>query len=165
MTVVYAYNASGRLMGPVVLTESDMSPLEPGVYLIPGNCTNAPPPENKDGFFVAWDGNAWGYISDLSPEEPPVTEPTPEQLREIAKAARAVAVKNILVTTQAGNTFDGDETSQTRMARAVLVLSTGAAATVPWVLADNTVIQADIAELTEALALAGAAQAALWVIE
>ena len=84
--------------------------------------------------------------------------------REAAKAARQTAVDNIKVTTQAGNTFDGDETSQTRMSRAILVLSTGAAASVPWVLADNTVIQADISELTEALALAGAEQARLWVL-
>lgn len=84
--------------------------------------------------------------------------------REAAKAARQTAVDNIRVTTAAGNTFDGDETSQTRMSRAILVLSTGAAASVPWVLADNSVIQADIAELTEALALAGAEQARLWVL-
>ena len=95
---------------------------------------------------------------------PPVPEKTAEQLREEAKAARTAAVEAIAVTTQAGNTFDGDETSQTRMSRAILVLSTGAAASVPWVLADNTVIQADIAELTEALALAGAEQARLWVL-
>lgn len=84
--------------------------------------------------------------------------------RETAKQARQAAVENITVTTAAGNTFDGDETSQTRMNRAILVLSSGAASTVPWVLADNTVIQATAAELTEALAKAGAAQAALWVI-
>lgn len=90
--------------------------------------------------------------------------PTPEQLREAAKAARTVAVENIKVTTAAGHTFDGDETSQTRMSRAILALSTGAAASVPWVLADNTVVQADAAELTEALALAGAEQARLWVL-
>ena len=84
--------------------------------------------------------------------------------REAAKAARTIAVENIKVTTAAGSTFDGDEASQTRMSRAILVLSTGAAATVPWVLADNTEIQADIAELTEALALAGAEQARLWVL-
>lgn len=86
-------------------------------------------------------------------------------LKEQKKKTREHAVSNIEVTTAAGNTFDGDETSQTRMARAILVLSTGAASSVPWVLADNTVIEADIAELTEALAKAGAAQAALWVIE
>jgi hypothetical protein len=95
---------------------------------------------------------------------PPPVAPTTEELRAQAKAERQLAVENIKVTTEAGNTFDGDETSQTRMSRAILVLSTGAAASVPWVLADNTVIQADIAELTEALAKAGAAQAALWVI-
>ena len=85
-----------------------------------------------------------------------------ERDRESFKAARATAVDNIKVTTAAGNTFDGDETSQTRMSRAILVLSTGAAASVPWVLANNTVIQATAAELTEALALAGAEQAQLW---
>ena len=95
---------------------------------------------------------------------PPVPEKTPEQLREEAKTARAAAVKAITVTTAAGNTFDGDETSQTRMSRAILVLSTGAAASVPWVLADNTVLQASAAELTEALALAGAEQARFWVL-
>ena len=90
--------------------------------------------------------------------------PGPTDPREIAKAARAVAVENIKVTTAAGHTFDGDEISQTRMSRAILVLSTGAAASVPWVLADNTVIQASAAELAEALALAGAEQARLWVL-
>ena len=88
----------------------------------------------------------------------------PTDPREIAKAARAANVAQIKVTTQAGNTFDGDETSQTRMSRAILVLSTGAAASVPWVLADNTVIQATAAELTEALALAGAEQARFWAL-
>ena len=84
--------------------------------------------------------------------------------REAAKAARAINVANIKVTTAAGHTFDGDETSQARMSRAILVLSTGAAESVPWVLANNTVIQATAAELTEALALAGAEQAQLWVL-
>lgn len=102
------------------------------------------------------------WVADYVPPAPPVL--TPEQIREEAKWERQIAVNNIKVTTAAGNTFDGDETSQTRMSRAILVLSTGYAPTVPWVLADNTVIQADVAELTEALARAGQAQAALWVI-
>jgi hypothetical protein len=89
---------------------------------------------------------------------------SPEELRNKAKLERQQAVDQIKVTTAAGNTFDGDEVSQGRMARAIMVLSTGFATTVPWVLADNTVVSATAAELTEALALAGAAQAALWVI-
>lgn len=82
-----------------------------------------------------------------------------------AKAARAAAVDAIKVTTQAGHTFDGDEASQTRMARAIVAMQAAGTPTITWVLADNRVIQATAQELTEALALAGAAQAAIWVIE
>lgn len=81
--------------------------------------------------------------------------------RQAFKAQRAEAVQNITVTTAAGNTFDGDEISQGRMARAILALPEGQ--TVPWVLHDNTVIEAAAAELREALSLAGAEQARLWV--
>lgn len=106
-----------------------------------------------------------GWIeSDGTYSTPPIPEPTPEQLREAAKAAREIAVANIKVTTQAGNTFDGDETSQGRMSRAIIALSTGLAPSVNWVLADNSVIQATAAELTEVLVLSGQAQAAIWVI-
>ena len=116
-------------------------------------------------FAEVHDDVAPGWLYDGTTFTAPVVPPkTPEQLREIAKAARASAVAAITVTTAAGNIFDGDEISQTRMSRAILVLSTGAAASVPWVLADNTVIQATAAELTEALALAGAEQARLWVL-
>ena len=85
--------------------------------------------------------------------------------RAQAKARRAEAVEAITVTTQAGNTFDGDETSQNRMARAVIALNAAGVASVPWTLADNSVVPATAAELAEALALAGAAQSALWRIE
>ena len=113
-------------------------------------------------FITAPDDVQPGWLYDGSAFAAP--EKTPEQLRQEAKADRAAAVGNIKVTTASGNTFAGDETSQTRMSRAIFVLSTGAAASVPWVLADNTVIEADAAELTEALALAGAEQARLWVL-
>lgn len=89
--------------------------------------------------------------------------PTPDP-RDQRKAERAAAVAAIKVTTTAGNTFDGDEVSQGRMARAILGLQAVGAPAVTWVLADNSVIEATAAELGEALALAGAAQAAIWVI-
>lgn len=104
-------------------------------------------------------------IAALEAQVAALTPTPPSDPREIAKAARAVAVAAIKVTTQAGNTFDGDEDSQGRMARAIIALSTGLAPSVNWVLADNSVIQATAAELTEALVLSGMAQAALWVIE
>ena len=92
--------------------------------------------------------------------QPPPVPPT----RESAKATRASAVEAITVTTAAGNTFDGDETSQTRMVRAIVALQATGTPSVNWVLANNTAIQATAAELVEALALSGAAQAAVWVI-
>ena len=89
---------------------------------------------------------------------PPKTE---AQLREEWKAIREASVAAIKVTTQSGRTFDGDEISQGRMARAVTGMDD--MDTVIWVLADNTPIMATKAELKEALKLAGAAQAAIWV--
>lgn len=112
--------------------------------------------------YRAWlkDGN-----TPLPPDAPaPPPAPTPEELRATAKLARAESVASIKVTTAAGNVFDGDETSQGRMSRAVIALSTGLAPSVTWVLADNSVIEATADELTEALVLAGQAQAAIWVI-
>ncbi len=92
---------------------------------------------------------------------PPVVPPTRDEL----KAQRATAVAAIQVTTAAGNTFNGDETSQSRLVRAVVALGAApAGTTVNWVLADNSVLDATPAELTEALMLAGAAQAAIWVL-
>ena len=101
----------------------------------------------------------------MTPEEveahinPPKTA---EQVREEWKSARSAAVEAIKVTTLAGNTFDGDEVSQGRMARAVSSME--AADTVLWVLANNSVIRATKAELREALRLAGSAQAEVWVL-
>lgn len=84
--------------------------------------------------------------------------------REAAKAAREVTVAQIKVTTGNGWQWDGDEVSQGRMVRAIIAMQATATPTVNWVLADNTVVQATAAQLTEALAMAGAAQAAAWVL-
>ena len=61
--------------------------------------------------------------------------------------------------------FDGDEVSQERMARAIVVAkATGEedTATTTWVLHDNTVAQPTIAQLVKALRLAGEEQTKLW---
>lgn len=84
--------------------------------------------------------------------------------RERFKAGRADAVARITVTTASGRTFDGDENSQGRMARAILGMQTQPeGATVQWVLHDNTAVDVGIAELQEALTLAGLRQTELWV--
>lgn len=95
-----------------------------------------------------------------SETQPAPVKPDP---RDEWKAQRAEAVSAIKVTTAAGHTFDGDEQSQGRMARAILGLQVVPAGTVTWVLANNSVREVGAAELTEALAMAGAEQARLWI--
>lgn len=78
-----------------------------------------------------------------------------------AKAKRRTEVAALVVTTQSGKTFDGNEESQNRMARAI-------ATSLPdeqtlWVLADNTPVLVSREELQEALRLASIAQTQLWI--
>lgn len=80
--------------------------------------------------------------------------------RQKFKRERQALVDAIVVEVQ-GMRFDGDEISQTRMARAITALQ--AEETILWVLADNTAVQVTKEQLVEALRLAGQAQAAIWV--
>lgn len=93
------------------------------------------------------------------------TKKSDEQIAQIelakAKQARTAAVEKITVTTLSGKTYDGDEKSQDRMARAICAMDDGDI--VPWVLSSNIVANISKAELREALKLAGAAMAAEWV--
>jgi hypothetical protein len=92
------------------------------------------------------------------------TNPPAVQARNAAKAQRQQAVDAIQVTTQSGKTFDGDETSQERMARAVTVAGLAGLTETTWVLANNVPTLVTLAELQEALVLAAQAQAELWVL-
>ena len=100
-----------------------------------------------------------------------VPAPTAEELaaQELAqaKAERAEAVSQIIVEVD-GMKFDGDEESQTRMGRTIAAaVALGVDLTTEkrtWVLADNTVAQVTIAQLAEALRLAGDTQTALWTV-
>lgn len=76
-----------------------------------------------------------------------------------AKQVRAEYVSKIIVEVD-GLPFDGDETSQDRMARSIVALNDGE--TLQWVLADNTIAQVTKIQLKEALRLAGQAQTAIW---
>ena len=80
------------------------------------------------------------------------------------KASRAAKVAAIQVTTSTGKTFDGDETSQGRMARAIVTLQAVGIGETEWKLVDNTVQTVQLGELVEALMLSGQAQTALWMV-
>lgn len=99
------------------------------------------------------------------------------QLLAAAKGDRAAAVSRIVVeverkdetgTTVKVLSFDGDEEAQTRMSRTIVAaqalgvdLNTE---TRTWVMSDNSIEEVTIAELAEALRLAGDEQTALWTI-
>ena len=82
-----------------------------------------------------------------------------------AKDTRAAAVAAITVEVD-GMVFDGDETAQERMSRAIVAATAAGldltAEKTVWVLYDNTVAQPTFSQLARALKLAGEAQTALW---
>ena len=103
---------------------------------------------------------------EMTPEEvaalPVMTEEDlAREARELFKQDRAKAVAAIVVEVD-GLLFDGDETAQTRMARAALVMQDGETTT--WVQANNEPAQVTKAQLIEAIRLAGAEQTRLWVM-
>lgn len=102
-------------------------------------------------------GDLWDGVSFIPVPPQPKT-------REQLKAERDAAVADIVVTTSTGKEFNGDETSQTRMSRAIVGMQAAGATTITWVLANNVATEVTLAELSEALVLSGQAQAAIWVI-
>ena len=99
-----------------------------------------------------------------------IPAPTPEEqqqeLMEQKKALRAEAVSRITVEVD-GMVFDGDETAQDRMARAITMFQANnlpADYQTDWVLADNTIAKVTVTQLSQALLLAGKEQTALWTV-
>ena len=100
-----------------------------------------------------------------------VPAPTTEELAKAEmqrlKRERAEAVSKLIVEVD-GLKFDADEESQSRMSRtitAALSLNVDLAKEKrTWVLADNTIAEVSIKQLSEALRLAGDAQTKLWTV-
>ena len=91
-----------------------------------------------------------------------------DKIREQADAAnalwkseRAAAVSQIIVEVD-GLVFDGGETSQNRMARAVAAAD-NLEDIVSWTLADNSTALVSAGDLKEALRLAGLKQTEIWI--
>jgi hypothetical protein len=99
----------------------------------------------------------------VAPIYVPTQQEIDEQARRNAKYNRQIAVDSITVTVN-GKVFDGDEVAQTRMTRAIVGMQITGQPTIDWILNNNVVTQATLAELKEALCLAGARQAELWII-
>lgn len=72
MKIVSQLNAAGYFVGPVV---ADESPMEPGVYLIPGGAVDIPPPNIPAGKVALWQGSGWAFVlppDEVQEENPPV---------------------------------------------------------------------------------------------
>jgi thioredoxin-like negative regulator of GroEL len=110
---------------------------------------------NSNGHYIE-EVNGEYFIRQIAP--PTEEEIAAEELAK-AKAERAEYVAKLVVTVD-DLQFDGDETSQDRMARSCVALNEGE--TVQWVLADNTIAQVTKEQLRQALRLAGEAQTAIW---
>lgn len=156
-------------MLPAVLDADTCALLEVDPVLIaPAPALNPDEVAIRDGAVLDALGNwiyAWRIETKTTAEVEADQAASAAAARAEAKQQREEAVTRLRVTTAAGNTFDGDEVSQARMSRAIMVFESSPPMSVtPWVLADNSVIEATVCELNEALALAVRAQAELWIL-
>lgn len=125
-----------------------------------------------------WCNSNRAYIEELEKEGDTrrfkiigIPDPTKEELLEMGmkklKNERAEAVSKLIVEVD-GLKFDADEESQSRMSRTITAaLSLGVDLSEEkrtWVLADNTIAEVSIKQLSEALRLAGDAQTELWTV-
>jgi hypothetical protein len=77
------------------------------------------------------------------------------------KLVREAATISIAVTLANGIELDGDELSQNRLARALLVID--ADSIISWIALDNTIVQLTKADVKEALKLALEAQSVIFL--
>lgn len=73
--IVYSFEKTGLFSGEIQLDESDKSPLEPEVYLIPAGCTDIEPPNGVAGFDLIFDGTDWCLLP--TPNIEPDATPDP----------------------------------------------------------------------------------------
>lgn len=74
--LTYQTRQDGVFVG---IVKADPSPLERGVFLIPGNCVTVQPPSFSQGQQARWTGSAW-IIEAASAPPSPETPPSPTRL-------------------------------------------------------------------------------------
>ena len=87
--IVYSYDEKGFYSGTMTAQES---PREPGVYLIPANCTDKKPPETGDRQCVVFENNGWA----IKPDYRGVTYWLPDGSEHIIKEIDVVPPGNAL---------------------------------------------------------------------
>jgi len=107
------------------------------------------------------DASIGGSIGDSIVNGVVVPKPIPTPTIEELKLARGEMVEAITVEVD-GKTFDGNERSQDRLARAILALEYAEQNDIEWTLTDGSAATVTIEELKEALMLAGQRQTEIW---
>lgn len=113
--------------------------------------------ETADADFLAKHG-----ITYVEEEEP---TPTPEEIAaaELAEAKRLRAAQVAAITVDVdGMLFNGDETSQDRMSRALRVAEITGMESTNWVLANDQVATVTVAQMKQALAKSMLTQGSYW---
>jgi len=83
--IAYQCDENGYYLGEVV---ADESPLEPGVFLIPGGCVERMPPEPVKGKIARHTGKKW-----VMEDVPEPSTPSREELEQIVMAQRQSAYR------------------------------------------------------------------------
>ena len=106
------------------------------VWLLPANCTWQDPLNEKDGYKIKWNGEAWEYEEiPVPPEpEPPTLEEVKEQKINELKSIRDTKEVEPIRTDK--GLFDYDEKARDRIKDAMVALKYSSK--IEWTLADNT---------------------------
>lgn len=121
--IVYQTNLDGVLVGT---TEADESPLEPGVFHLPGGCVFEPPPPFDEGMRARWADEAW-----LVEPIPSAPEPEPGEEPDPLDAYRLAIQWHIDATARARN-YDSGITCASYVSSTVAAWAAEAAAFVAW---------------------------------
>ena len=142
--IVYQTDQNGYYLHETI---ADESPLEPGVWLIPGGCVEEKPPKLSDRQKARWSGSQWDIETEPEPEPEP--EPTPEELyikqKIVLKEKRDLGLESITVIVN-------NKEIQVRPQDALNIQTAiSLAQDQKWILSDNTVQILTPEELQEAL--------------
>ena len=109
------------------------------VWLLPANCTWDEPLEEKDGYKIKWNGEAWEYEEipvPPEPEPPTLDDVKAQKINELKAVRDAKEMEPVLYTE---HKFDFDSKSYERITAAIYALDMqGATSTINWTLADNS---------------------------
>lgn len=144
MKTVYAHDADGWYVAPAHLNDSDLSPLEPGIYLIPGNALEAEPPEPTGGRWPRVIDGAW-VLADRESGEPQ-DMPEAEALRHDLRTALNAEYERRMQAIAAGYPPSERESWPVQTSEAAAMLVDPEAST-PWIDAAATARGVDRLEL------------------